>query len=150
MAESRSKRMQVVLLLTERSEQQAGRQFSDFKIQVDAEEEQLKQLDEYAKQYLAAYVGRRTQVRPEELIAYSGFIQRLGDARKEQEQRLNRMREQLVRLQHQWQVAHQKCESIKDLIERLRVDEALIIDKRLQKEMDELVGQAYARRQETQ
>jgi flagellar FliJ protein len=148
MAESRAKRMQVVLTLTERDEQQAGEQLSKFTAQVEAETEQLRQLDEYANQYLNTYAGRKTSVRPEELIAYSGFIQRLGVARKEQEARLGRMQIQLDRYRQLWRVAHQKTESIKELIARLQQEENALQDKRLQKELDELVGQAYSRRED--
>jgi len=146
MAESRAKRMQVVLTLAERSEQQAGVQLSQCQAQVDAETEQLRQLDEYAAQYLNIYTERKTAVRPQELIAYSGFIQRLGEARKEQEGRLKRVQVQMERLRQAWRIAHQKCESIKELIERLKLEENALLDKRLQKELDELVGQAYSRR----
>lgn len=147
MAESRAKRMQVVLTLAERAEEQAGQELSQCQAQLSAEEEQLRQLDEYAAQYLAVYGCRKTGVRPQELIAYSGFIQRLGDARKEQEGRLKRVQAQLERLRQAWRIAHQKCESIKDLIQRLKLEESALLDKRLQKEMDELVSQAYIRRE---
>src|SRR3954470_19162624 len=148
MSESRAKRMKVVLTLTERSEEQAGQQLSQFTAQVDTEAEQLRQLDEYANQYLNIYADRKTAVRPQELIAYSGFIQRLGVARKEQQARLDRMQVQLDRYRQAWRVAHQKTESIKELIVRLQREENVLIDKRLQKEMDELVGQAYIRRED--
>lgn len=147
MAESRAKRMQVVLTLAERGEQQAGQQLGQCQAQVVAETEQLRQLEEYAAQYLTIYSERKTAVRPQELIAYSGFIQRLGDARKEQEARLNRIQAQMERLRQAWRVAHQKCESIKELIEKLKQEENTLLDKRLQKELDELVGQAYSRRE---
>ncbi|GGY68387.1 flagellar protein FliJ [Cellvibrio zantedeschiae] len=147
MAESRAKRMQVVLTLAERAEEQAGQQLSQCQAQVDAETEQLRQLDEYAAQYLTIYTERKTAVRPQELIAYSGFIQRLGDARKEQEGRLKRIEAQMERLRQAWRIAHQKCESIKELITRLKQEENALLDKRLQKELDELVGQAYIRRE---
>jgi flagellar FliJ protein len=149
MAESRAKRMQVVLTLTERNEQQAGQQLSQFTVQVEAEAEQLRQLDEYASQYLNTYAGRKTGIRPQELIAYSGFIQRLGVARKEQQARLERLQLQLERLRQVWRIAHQKTESIKDLITRLQQEENALLDKRLQKELDELVGQAYSRREDS-
>ena len=148
MAESRAKRMQVVLTLTERSEQQAGEKLSKFTAQVDAESEQLRQLDEYAEQYLIVYGSRKVAVKPQELIAYSGFIQRLAEARKEQQARLERLQLQLERFRQVWRIAHQKTESIKDLITRLNQEENALLDKRLQKEMDELVGQAYSRREE--
>jgi len=147
MAESRAKRMQVVLTLAERSEKEAGEQLRQYQAQVEAETEQLRQLDEYAAQYLNIYSERKTAVRPQELIAYSGFIQRLGVARKEQEARLNRVKAQMERLRQAWRIAHQKCESIKELIERLKQEENALLDKRLQKQLDELVGQAYIRRE---
>jgi flagellar FliJ protein len=146
MAESRAKRMQVVLTLAERSEQHAGQQLGQCQIQVASETEQLRQLDEYAAQYLHLYTERKTSVRPQELIAYSGFIQRLGAARKEQEARLNRIQAQMERLRQAWRIAHQKCDSIKELIARLTQEDNALLDKRLQKELDELVGQAYSRR----
>ena len=148
MADSRAKRMQVVLTLAERNEQQTGQQLSQFTVQVEAEAEQLRQLDEYAAQYLNSYSARKTAVRPQELIAYSGFIQRLGLARKEQQARLDRFQIQLERYRQAWRIAHQKTESIKELILRLQSEENALLDKRLQKEMDELVGQAYSRREE--
>ena len=145
MAESRAQRMQVVLTLAERQEQKAGQEFSQYKTQVAAEAEQLRQLDDYANHYLHTYTERKSAVRAEELIAYSGFIQRLGEARKEQEARLAKMQVNLTKLQSAWQVAYQKRESIKALIKRLEHEHSLLLDKRLQKEIDELVGQAYAR-----
>ena len=148
MAESRAKRMQVVLTLAERNEQQAGQQLSQFTLQVDAEAEQLRQLDDYAAQYLNTYANRKTAVKPQELIAYSGFIQRLGEARKEQQTRLERFQLQLERLRQAWRIVHQKTESLKDLIVRLQQEDNALVDKRLQKEMDELVGQAYSRRED--
>lgn len=147
MAESRAKRMQVVLTLAERNEEQVGQQLNQSQAQVAAEQEQLRQLDDYAAQYLGIYSDRKTAVRPQELIAYSGFLQRLGDARKEQEVRLNRAQMQMERLRQAWRIAHQKCESIKDLINRLQQEESAVLDKRLQKELDELVGQAHIRRE---
>jgi flagellar protein FliJ len=148
MADSRAKRMQVVLTLAERNEQQAGEQLRQFTVQVEAEAEQLRQLEEYAAQYLNSYSERKAAVRPQELIAYSSFIQRLGVARKEQQSRLDRFQLQLERYRQTWRIAHQKTESIKDLITRLQQEENALLDKRLQKEMDELVGQAYSRREE--
>ncbi len=148
MADSRAKRMQVVLTLAERNEQQSGQHLSQFTLQVDSEAEQMRQLDEYAEQYLKTYSERKTGVRPQELIAYSGFIQRLGLARKEQQARLDRLQIQLERYRQAWRIAHQKTESIKELIVRLQHEENALVDKRLQKEMDELVSQAYSRREE--
>lgn len=145
MAESRAKRMQVVLLLADRKEQEVGQQLNQQRQLVEAEVEQLKQLDDYANQYLHTYSERKINVRPHELIAYSGFIQRLAEARQEQQAKIERQQKVFDRLQQVWRIAHHKCQSIKELIERLQQDENALIDKRLQKELDELVGQQYSR-----
>lgn len=145
MAESRAKRMQVVLLLAERKEQNAGQQLSLQQQVVAAEVEQLRQLDDYATQYLQTYADRKTNVRPHELIAYSGFIQRLGEARNEQQAKVGRMLVLRDRLQQLWQIAHHKRQSVEELILRLQHEENGIADKRLQKELDELIGQQYSR-----
>ena len=146
MAESRAKRMQVVLILAEKTEKEAGVQLAQYQKQIDVETESLRQLEDYAEQYLQTYTERRVSVRPQELIAYSGFMQRLGEARKEQQARLDRMKIVLNKYQQEWRVAYQKRESIKELITRLEHEENIVMEKRLQKELDELVGQQYSRK----
>lgn len=146
MAESRAKRMQVVLMLAEKKEKEAGAQLAQYQKQIDVETDSLRQLEEYAAQYLQTYTERRVSVRPQELIAYSGFIQRLGEARKEQQARLARMKIMLNKYQQEWRIAYQKRESIKELVIRLEHEENAVLEKRLQKELDELVGQQYSRK----
>jgi flagellar protein FliJ len=146
MAESRAKRLQVVAYLAERNEQEAARQLNRQQLQVSVEEQQLRELDAYAAQYLHTYSARKVDVRPHELIAFSGFIQRLGEACKEQQAKLERLYKVRDTLQQIWQRAHHKHESIKELILRLAREENLLVDKRVQKELDELVSQQYSRK----
>jgi flagellar protein FliJ len=145
-ADSRAKRLQVVLMLAERKEQHAALQLTQQRAQVAVEEQQLRELDDYAKQYMQTYSARKVDVRPHELIAYSGFIQRLGEACKEQQAKLERLYKVLDTLQQLWHKAHHKCESIKELMLRLEREENVLLDKRLQKELDELVNQQYSRK----
>ena len=147
MVESRAKRLQLVLVLAERKEQEVAQQLGQQRTIVAAEEQQLRELDEYAKQYLETYSARKIDVRPHELIAYSSFIQRLGEACKEQQFKLERLTIILDKIQQRWHTAHHKCEAIKELILRLERDENLLIDKRLQKEIDDLTNQQYSRRE---
>lgn len=145
MAQSRSQRMQVVLVLAERQEQAAAERVGAARQQLRAEEEQLSQLQEYAQQYLNAYGACKDNVRAEQLMGYSSFLQRLEQAKNDQQQRLSRVQQQLDVVIGVWQQAYQKRESIKNLIQKLKHEEALLADKRLQKELDELVNQAYSR-----
>ncbi len=138
MAESRAKRMQVVLTLAVRQEDEAAEKLRQFRDQVAQEEHQLQDLRDYAAQYLQAQGGLREGVLAHELINYSSFIHRLNEACAEQEGKVLRMQSLLLNMQKQWQIKHQKRKSIEDLIKRLQHEDDVILEKRLQKELDEL------------
>jgi flagellar FliJ protein len=138
MAESRAKRMQVVLTLAIRHEDEAAQKLSQFREQLAQEERQLQELRDYAAQYLRERSGLRAGVLAHELINYSLFIQRLNEACTDQENKVQRMQTLQENLMKQWQVRHQKRKSIEDLIKRLQHEDGVILEKRLQKEMDEL------------
>ena len=145
MAESRAKRMQVVLTLAERQEEEAAKKLSQFRDQLAQEERQLVELRDYANQYLYAQGELRQGVLAHELINYSTFINRLNEACREQETKVERYKVILDSLQQQWRVKHQKRKSIEELIARLQQEDNLLLDKRLQKELDELSSQALQR-----
>ncbi|PUA29676.1 MAG: flagellar export protein FliJ [Cellvibrio sp. 79] len=138
MAESRAKRMQVVLTLAVRQEDEAAEKLRQFRDQLAQEEQQLQDLRDYANQYLQAQGGLRQGILAHELINYSSFIHRLNEACTEQEAKVQRMQTLLANLQKQWQIKHQKRKSIEDLIKRLQHEDDVILEKRLQKELDEL------------
>jgi flagellar FliJ protein len=145
MAESRAKRMQVVLTLAERQEDDAAKKLSQFREQLAMEEQQLVELRDYANQYLHAQGELRQGVLAHELINYSSFINRLNEACREQETKVQRYKVILDSFQQQWRVKHQKRKSIEELIARLLQEDNLLLDKRLQKELDELSSQQLQR-----
>ncbi len=145
MAESRAKRMQVVLTLAVRQEDEAAQKLSQFREQVAQEERQLAELRDYAAQYLTAQGSLHQGVRASELINYSGFIGRVNEACRDQETKVDRYKHLLENLQQQWRIKHQKRKSIEDLITRMKQEDDLLLDKRLQKEMDELSSQQLQR-----
>lgn len=146
MAETRAQRMQVVLTLAQRHEDEAAKRLGDCRDLLAAEQRQLAELIEYRDQYLHAQGESRTGVYAQELINYSHFISRLGDACREQEAKVARTQTNLSALQQQWREKHQKRKSIEDLIHRLQQEDNLLLDKRLQKELDELSAQQLQRR----
>ena len=146
MAEPRSKRMQVVLMLAERTEQAAAQRLGQYRDQVSAEQEQLQQLVEYTEQYLHSHNERTTGIHADELISFSNFIQRLSAAKKEQELKLARMQQTLDQIQQDWREKYQKRHSIQELITRLQHEESQLLEKRLQKELDDLSAQQFQRR----
>lgn len=143
MAESRAKRLEIVLTLAERHEQAAAKMVGEWRTQLTAEEEQLRQLDDYAQQYLTTYSNLRTGLRAEDLITYSGFIQRLEVARTDQQARLERVAQQYEKTLQQWREKYHRKESIADMIRRLEREDNQLLEKRLQKELDELTSQQF-------
>lgn len=149
MAESRAKRMQVVLALAKKQEDEAANKLSQYREQLAQEQRQLVELRDYAAQYLNAQGALREGILAHELINYSSFIQRLNEACSEQETKVARMTKLMESLQQQWQVKYQKRKSIEDLIVRLQHEDQLIADKLLQKELDELSAQQLQRQRDS-
>jgi flagellar FliJ protein len=141
--ESRAKRLQIVLTLAERHEQAAAKAVAERRAQLTAEEEQLRQLEEYAEQYLQTYRARTTGLRAEDLITYSGFIQRLNSAQREQQAKLERVAQQYEQALQVWREKYHRRESIAGMIQRLEIEDNQIVEKRLQKELDELTTQQF-------
>lgn len=148
MAESRAQRMQVVLTLAVKQEDEAAQKLRQYRDQLAQEERQLADLRDYATQYLNAQGNLREGVLAHELINYSSFIGRLNEACREQEVKVVRMTALLDSLQQQWRIKHQKRKSIEELIVRLQQEDNLLLDKRLQKELDELSSQQLQRQRD--
>ena len=130
--------MAVVLTLAQRQEDAAAQRIGQWREQMQQEQQQLSQLQEYCSQYQQEYTGKRSSIFAHQLINYSAFIGRLGDLVQEQQVKLLRMQANLERLQGQWQTCYQKRKSIQDLIERFEREESALLERRLQKELDEL------------
>jgi flagellar protein FliJ len=145
MADSRTKPMQTLRMIAERKEQEAAKKLSQHNALINAEEQQLQDLDNYAKQYLHSYSERKLDVRPQELIAYSSFIQRLAQACKDQQAKLVQLYKVRENVMKAWGIACRKRELMDELIERMIKEENLVLDKTVQKEIDELIGQQYYR-----
>jgi flagellar FliJ protein len=140
MAKPRSQRMHIVLTLAQKAEDDAAQKVKE---QADLLKQEIRQLDElksYSGQYLQAYANLRDGVSAQEMINYSGFIGRLADAIKEQENKKERIQQGLDKLKLVWAEMHQKRKTLNDLIDRLKKDESATLEKLLQKEMDELAN----------
>jgi flagellar protein FliJ len=140
MAESRAKRMKIVLTLAEKAEDEAAKRVKEQLDLIKLEQEQLQDINAYSEQYLQSYSELRTGVSAQEMINYSGFIGRLADAIKEQEEKIQRLQHGLDKLKSQWSITHQKRKALEDLIERLKKEESAALEKLLQKELDELAN----------
>lgn len=140
MAESRAKRLQIVLHLAQKAEDQAASRVKEQAGLLRNEETQLQELKDYSAQYLNSYGNMRDGISAQQMINYSGFIGRLAEAVKDQENKILRLQQGLDKLKAQWTVAHQKRKTLEDLMERLDKEYSDQLEKRLQKELDELAN----------
>lgn len=148
MAQTRSSRMAIVLNLAQKEEENAAQSLNIARQQLLSEQEQLQQLDDYRNQYLADYSVSSAPRNAQQLINYSSFIQRIDQLKLEQSQKVERVERVVVKAQTVWQQLYQKRKSIADLIERYKVEEQLAIDKKLQKEIDDLTTQRFSRQKD--
>lgn len=140
MAKTRSQRMHIVLTLAQKAEDEAAQKVKEQAELLRQEIQQLDELKSYSGQYLQSYANLRDGVSAQEMINYSGFISRLADAIKEQENKKERIQQGLDKLKQVWAETHQKRKALNDLIDRLKKEESTALEKLLQKEMDELAN----------
>lgn len=140
MAESRAKRMKIVLTMAEKAEDQAAMRVKEQAELMRIEQVQLQDLNTYSEQYLQSYRALKSGVTAQDMINYSGFIGRLADAVKEQELKIERLQQGLDKLKSLWSMAHQKRKALDELITRLKTEESTQLEKLLQKELDELAN----------
>ncbi|MBK8185817.1 MAG: flagellar export protein FliJ [Cellvibrio sp.] len=124
MAESRAKRMKIVLTMAEKAEDQAAMRVKEQAELMRIEQVQLQDLNTYSEQYLQSYRALKSGVTAQDMINYSGFIGRLADAVKEQELKIERLQQGLDKLKSLWSMAHQKRKALDELITRLKTEES--------------------------
>jgi len=144
-AERRSQRLAVVVMLAEREEQAAAARLGEQRGTLEREQQQLAQLQDYRTQYIQDYQQLRSGATPQALMSYSGFLQRLGEAVTGQEQRLAQVRTLLEQCRAQWQEKYHRRRSLQELVERLKVEEDTVLEQRLQRELDDLAAQRFTR-----
>ena len=147
MAIKRSKRMEVVLTLAKRAEDDVAKQLGQVQQEVSQGEDQLRQLQDYNEAYKQEIQAKTQGLSGQDMINSRSFLQRLGSAEQEQQGRITQMRAVQDSVRQQWQLKHHYRKSINDLIERIRTSENLAEEKRLQIQLDELATQLYLRNQ---
>jgi flagellar FliJ protein len=140
MAKKRSERLQVVLKVALRDEQEAARYVAQYQRQLQAERDQLAQLEQYRSTYQQDYADPQKQHSPDVMMRYSDFLQRLSGAIDEQNRTLESAYEQCQKVQQHWQVKRHKRQSLESLITRLSQSEEAEQERKLQKEIDDLVN----------
>jgi flagellar protein FliJ len=149
MSRTRIESIQLVRNMAQAAEDEAAKALSQHHIKLMQEEQQLLDLQSYAVQYMQEQAGLHQGIYADALINYSSFIAHLNEACREQVAKLETLRQTQVRLDRDWQMKHQKRQSIEELIARLIKETNQLIERQLQKELDELVVQQAQRQRLT-
>lgn len=144
MAETRSKRMIVVLQLAFRAEEGAAKILQQSRHLLLQAEQQLLQVTEYQKEYITDLNGKTQKLSAQSMINDRMFLQRLGDVLITQEQKIEQLKQSETNALNNWKICYQRRRSIESLIERLKVEENALTQKLLQKEMDEFSSMMHA------
>lgn len=143
----RSKRLQVVLDLEMRREDEALEVLARAREHWDQATQRLKELRQYQLDYQqelrAAAQGR---VKATQLQGWQRFISRLGAAISQQQQQVDQTRSQFEQTRDAWREVHERRRGVERYIEECRRQEQRDEDRREQKEMDEAASIRYARR----
>ncbi len=142
----RSQRLTIVLELAQRKEDAALKHLRQAQTQLQQQQEQLDQLIQYQTEY-------HQQIRQSSQVALSAssyqssqhFLSQLGAAIVQQQSKVEFCQSEFEAYRGQWQQLHQKKKGMDDFIVQCQQVEQAQVDKREQKEMDEMSGQRAAR-----
>jgi len=144
----RSQRLQTVLSLEKRKEQEALERMGEARDQAEAHREQVLNLEQYQQEY-------RNQIRASQqgvvsvarLQAWQAFIGQLDQVIAQQEKQLQQAEQIFEARRQEWLQAWERRRGMEKYIETCRQQEQREQDLREQKLSDEAAGRAFVRRQ---
>lgn len=143
----RSQRLQVVLTLEERKEQQALDRMSEAREQLQAEQQRHEELLQYQQEY---HQQMRSQqqgpVFANQLQGWQSFITRLDSLIRGQMERITRAEQVFEQARVAWQQAWERRRGMEKYIATCREQEQSARDSAEQKQADEAAARQFSRR----
>jgi flagellar FliJ protein len=144
----RSQRLQTVLALEKRKEQEALERMGEARDQAEAHREQVKNLEQYQQEYRNQIRASQQGVVPvARLQAWQAFIAQLDQVIAQQEKQLQQAEQLFEARRQEWLQAWERRRGMEKYIETCRQQEQREQDLREQKIADEAAGRAFVRRQ---
>ncbi|MBW0146761.1 flagellar export protein FliJ [Marinobacter arenosus] len=144
----RSRRLEVVLSLEERKEQEALERMGEARKLVEQQREQVDNLNRYQQEYRDQIRHSQQGVVPvSRLQAWQAFIAQLDQVIIQQQKQLDQAGQVFETRRLEWQQAWERRRGMEKYIETCRRQEQREQDLREQKLADEAAGRAFARRQ---
>ncbi|NWO05198.1 MAG: flagellar export protein FliJ [Alteromonadaceae bacterium] len=144
----RSQRLQTVLSLEKRKEQEALERMGEARDQAEAHREQVRNLEQYQQEYRNQIRASQQGVVPvARLQAWQAFIGQLDQVIAQQEKQLQQAEQLFEARRQEWLQAWERRRGMEKYIETCRQQEQREQDLREQKLADEAAGRAFVRRQ---
>lgn len=143
----RSRRLEIVLTLEERKEQDALERMGAARTQVEDQQAQVDNLNRYQQEYRNQIRNNQSGVVPvSRLQAWQAFIAQLDQVILRQQQVLDQAIQVFEARRHEWQQAWERRRGMEKYIETCRQQEQKEQDTREQKLSDEAAGRMFSRR----
>lgn len=134
----RSSRLKVVLDLAEKRKKDAERFLAEHMQRVESDKQQLLQLQQYLSEYQQAYRQASEQgFAIDKLLNYQAFMNKIAAAIEQHKKSMQLNQKQLAHVKQYWAQMHGKYKAIDSLVVKAIDAESKIIDKALQKQLDE-------------
>jgi flagellar FliJ protein len=143
----RSRRLEVVLSLEERKEQEALERMGEARKLAEQQREQVQNLNRYQQEYRDQI--RNSQqgvVQVSRLQAWQAFIAQLDQVIRQQQKQLEQAEQVFEARKQEWQQAWERRRGMEKYIETCRQQEQKEQDLREQKLSDEAAGRAFNHR----
>jgi flagellar FliJ protein len=133
----RSKRFEPIREIADLSAQDLSKAMTEAARRVADMERQLEQLKTYREQYAKTAVQSGGAMDAVKLQNYRSFLDRLGEALRQQGTKLDGARGEYERRRQQWSAKRVEAESLGRVIERFRQEERQSAERREQREGDD-------------
>jgi flagellar protein FliJ len=138
----RSRRMRPLHDLARFEERSASRQLADAARVLEAEELQLAQLTGFRDDYGRMEAGGAEGTDPLRLQNYRAFMERLSEAIRQQEKRIEAARAALAGSHETWRGRRMDADALEAAIERFDEDDRRATGQREQRDSDEIAQRA--------
>ncbi|WP_096084567.1 flagellar export protein FliJ [Agaribacterium haliotis] len=135
MTDKKARRIELLLQLARRKEDEAAQYLAEQQQFVSESEQKLQALTDYYAEYEQHF--KQSRQNSEQLARARSFLAGLHDAEQVQQQTLEKAKAQLERARHTWQRQHHESESIKDYRQRHQQKLNKEEERTLQKLLDE-------------
>ena len=134
----RSGRLKVVLDLSEKRKKDAERFLAEHIQRVETDKGQLMQLEQYLAEYQQTFRQATEQgLTINQMQNYQAFMNKIAIAIEQHKKSMELNQNQLKHVKQYWAQMHGKFKAIDSLVDKALDDERKVIDKALQKQLDE-------------